>query len=141
EIHVPPLRERHDEIPQLIEFFTAKYAKRYNRREPALSPTLLDALASYAWPGNVRELENVIKRYVILQDETLLLRELQQTSVRRAYASASSSVAVLDRPPVTAAPPPPARDAGDSGDDEDDAAAPTAAGEGGVSQLPADGPQ
>ncbi len=142
EIHVPPLRERNDEIPQLIEFFTAKYAKRYNRREPALSPTLLDALASYAWPGNVRELENVIKRYVILQDETLLLRELQQTSVRRAYATASSSVAVLERPPITAAPPPPARDMGDGADDADDDAAPTAAaGESGAGQLPSDGPQ
>src|SRR5205085_5710815 len=74
-----------DEIPQLIEFFMAKYAKRYNRREPALSPALLEALMNYSWPGNVRELENVVKRYVILQDESLLLRELQ-TSVRRAHA-------------------------------------------------------
>src|SRR5947207_1517878 len=41
EIQVPPLRERQDEIPQLIEFFTAKYAKRYNRREPVLAPALL----------------------------------------------------------------------------------------------------
>jgi two-component system response regulator AtoC len=89
EIFVPPLRERTDEIAGLIEFFMAKYAKRYNRREPAVSPTLLDALMVYSWPGNVRELENVIKRYVILQDEALLMRELQ-TSSRRAAAQAAA---------------------------------------------------
>src|SRR6185312_15437917 len=55
EVFVPPLRERRDEIPQLIEFFTARYAKRYNRREPAISQTLQDALLNYSWPGNVRE--------------------------------------------------------------------------------------
>jgi two-component system response regulator AtoC len=96
EIFVPPLRDRADEIPQLIEFFKAKYSKRYNRREPTLSPTLLDTLATYSWPGNVRELENVMKRYVILQDETLLMRELQ-TSSRRAAAQHATSFA----PPVT----------------------------------------
>src|SRR5207253_8674847 len=58
EINVPPLRDRQEEIPQLLEFFTAKYAKRYNKKEPALAPTLVDALQNYSWPGNVRELEN-----------------------------------------------------------------------------------
>jgi DNA-binding NtrC family response regulator len=62
EINVPPLRDRQDEIPQLIEFFTAKYAKRYNRREPTLTPALIDALQNYSWPGNVRELENACER-------------------------------------------------------------------------------
>src|SRR3954465_4680822 len=90
EIHVPPLRERRDEIQQLIDFFTVKYAKRYNRREPPMTPTLVDALQNYAWPGNVRELENVIKRFVILQDEALLLRELQ-ASTRRAQAAAAAA--------------------------------------------------
>jgi len=48
EIVVPPLRERHDEIPQLIEFFVRKYSKRYNRSEPSLAPALLEALQSYS---------------------------------------------------------------------------------------------
>src|SRR5262249_24976001 len=77
EIAVPPLRERTDEIPQLVEFFICKYAKRYNRREPHLTTALMDAMEAYTWPGNVRELENVVKRFVILQDEGLLLRELR----------------------------------------------------------------
>ena len=77
EIVVPPLRERRDEIPRLIEFFVGKYSKRYNRNEPSLAPELLDALQSYSWPGNIRELENIIKRFVILQDAALLLRDLR----------------------------------------------------------------
>ena len=87
EILVPPLRERTDEIPQLVEFFIGKYAKRYNRREPNLTAALLEAMEAYTWPGNVRELENVIKRFVILQDEGLLLRELRPVE-RRVYAPA-----------------------------------------------------
>ncbi len=141
EIHVPPLRERQDEIPQLIEFFMGKYAKRYNRREPVLSTSLLDALTNYSWPGNVRELENVVKRYVILQDEALLLRELQ-TSTRRAQALATASTAavpVIEKPaPIAAAPAAPAQAA----DEEvvDDAVQPPPPGENGHA-LPAEGPQ
>jgi two-component system response regulator AtoC len=79
EIIVPPLRQRHDEIPELIEFFVGKYSKRYNRPMPSLAPALLEALQNYGWPGNIRELENIIKRFVILQDEALLLRDLRST--------------------------------------------------------------
>src|SRR5262249_42795354 len=93
EISVPPLRERTDEIPQLIEFFICKYAKRYNRREPTVTPALMDAMGVYTWPGNVRELENVVKRFVILQDEGLLLRELRPVE-RRVYAPAVVADAV-----------------------------------------------
>jgi DNA-binding NtrC family response regulator len=88
EVAVPPLRERGDEIPQLIEFFICKYAKRYNRREPTITSALMDALQTYTWPGNVRELENVVKRFVILQDEGLLLRELRPVE-RRVYTPAA----------------------------------------------------
>jgi two-component system, NtrC family, response regulator AtoC len=98
EISVPPLRERTDEIPQLVEFFVCKYAKRYNRREPNLSPALMDAMQTYTWPGNVRELENVVKRFVILQDEGLLLRELKPVE-RRVFTSA-----VADAPAAMAEP-------------------------------------
>src|SRR5262249_35527631 len=99
EISVPPLRERTDEIPQLVEFFVCKYAKRYNRREPNLTPALMDAMQTYTWPGNVRELENVVKRFVILQDEGLLLRELKPVE-RRVYTPA-----VADGPAAMADPP------------------------------------
>jgi two-component system response regulator AtoC len=143
EIHVPPLRERQDEIRQLIEFFMGKYAKRYNRREPALSPTLLDALTNYSWPGNVRELENVLKRYVILQDEALLLRELQTSTQRaqRAPAAASFGPARAAQVAAAAAPAPPA--AVDIGDDDaaDEPVKPVPPSENGNGALPSDGPQ
>ena len=139
EITVPPLRERQDEIPQLIEFFTVKYAKRYNRPEPAVSPRLLEALQSYSWPGNVRELENVLKRFVILQDEALLLRELQ-SSQRRAQTMAAAP-APVERP-LAATPvpvPPDSVDADEDDGDEDVVVAP--AGQNGNGGLPPAGPQ
>jgi two-component system response regulator AtoC len=76
EAVVPPLRERRDEIAQLTDFFVAKYSERYNRPLQPLSAELRARLLQYEWPGNVRELENMIKRYVVLQDEQLLVREL-----------------------------------------------------------------
>jgi two-component system, NtrC family, response regulator AtoC len=144
EVQVPPLRERADEIPQLIEFFMAKYAKRYNRREPAMSPTLHDALLVYGWPGNVRELENVMKRFVILQDEALLLRELQ-TSARRAQTQAAASgafhhTAAPERPAAVVAPPAPAVEADDATADDEAVPIPQA-GANGHNGLPPEGPQ
>jgi two-component system response regulator AtoC len=84
EIVVPPLRQRQDELPHLIEYFVDKYATRYNRPEPPLSATLRAALQQHSWPGNIRELENVLKRFVILQDEALVLRDLQSGDRRSA---------------------------------------------------------
>jgi two-component system response regulator AtoC len=78
EIRVPPLRERRDEIAPLVEFFLIKYAARYGRTPVRPSARLRSALVGYSWPGNVRELENVLKRFVILQDEGMVLAELER---------------------------------------------------------------
>src|SRR5919106_216298 len=78
EAVVPPLRERRDEILELTDFFVRKYSDRYNRPVRALSDELRQRFLTYDWPGNVRELENMIKRFVILQDEQLVLRELNK---------------------------------------------------------------
>jgi two-component system response regulator AtoC len=91
ELVVPPLRHRLDELPHLIEFFISKYSKRYNQRPHELSPALRHALQSHSWPGNIRQLENVMKRFVILQDEALLLRELQNGD-RRSDVPAAAPV-------------------------------------------------
>ncbi|HKH72012.1 MAG TPA: sigma-54 dependent transcriptional regulator [Vicinamibacterales bacterium] len=76
ELRVPALRDRREEIVSLVEFFLAKYARVYRR--PPLRPSqgLLDAILDYSWPGNIRELENMMKRFVVLQDESLVLSEL-----------------------------------------------------------------
>src|SRR5256885_7190603 len=76
EVTVPPLRERRGEISHLTGFFIDRYARRYNRPVRQLSPTLAQLFQTYDWPGNIRELENMIKRIVILQDESLVVREM-----------------------------------------------------------------
>jgi DNA-binding NtrC family response regulator len=79
QIHVPPLRERRSEIIPLVEFFMKTNSTRYKHRPVAVSNEMRDAFLAHPWPGNIRELENVVKRFVILQDEKLVLSELQQS--------------------------------------------------------------
>ncbi len=67
-IHVPPLRERIEDLPQLVEFILKRVAKRMNLRPPALSAEAMKTLMAYPWPGNVRELENVLERALVLTD-------------------------------------------------------------------------
>ena len=105
EIVVPPLRERQDEIHHLVEFFIAKYAKRYNKPEPGLTPDLLDALQAYNWPGNIRELENAMKRFVILQDPTLLMSELRAVDRRAPSVAMAPAVEPAAAAPIPAAAP------------------------------------
>ena len=76
ELRVPALRDRREEIISLVEFFLAKYARVYRRPQLRASQVLLDAILDYSWPGNIRELENMMKRFVVLQDESLVLSEL-----------------------------------------------------------------
>jgi len=64
--HVPPLRERHEDIPLLARHFLKEFSAAYSRRARELSDDAIDALLRYVWPGNVRELRNVIERMVIM---------------------------------------------------------------------------
>jgi transcriptional regulator with GAF, ATPase, and Fis domain len=66
-IHVPPLRERKDDIPLLMKQLTLIQASQMNRPEPVYSSRALERLSLYPWPGNVRELKNLVKRLVILR--------------------------------------------------------------------------
>lgn len=68
-IHLPPLRERPEDIPLLAEHFLLKYCREMRKNLKKMSPTFLDLLKSYSWPGNVRELENIMERIVIMTDE------------------------------------------------------------------------
>jgi two-component system response regulator AtoC len=65
-IHVPPLRERREDIPLLISHFLAKYNKASRRNVQGFTSAALAMLSNYHWPGNVRELENVIERLVAI---------------------------------------------------------------------------
>lgn len=75
-IHLPPLRERREEIPVLARYFMGQNAAKFERDILPFSATLMQALNSYSWPGNLRELENTIKRYLVLGDETAIINEL-----------------------------------------------------------------
>jgi DNA-binding NtrC family response regulator len=63
-VHLPPLRERREDVPILVAHFLAKLARRERRPAAAMSPEALKLFSSYGWPGNVRELENAIERAV-----------------------------------------------------------------------------
>ncbi len=65
-IHIPPLRERREDIPPLAEHFTMAFARRFDKPITQISQASMARLVEYSWPGNVRELENVIERAVIL---------------------------------------------------------------------------
>jgi two-component system, NtrC family, response regulator AtoC len=75
-LHMPALRERASDIPDLVDYFLAYYNRKYNSRAMPISDELMASLRKYHWPGNVRELENLIKRYVILGDEEVISSDL-----------------------------------------------------------------
>lgn len=67
-VNIPPLRDRVEDIPLLIEHFLEKYHSMYNKKTLGISDKALQSLLSYKWPGNIRELENMIERGIILTD-------------------------------------------------------------------------
>src|SRR6266566_3121712 len=71
-IQMPPLRERRDDIPQLVEHFLDRFSSVHRRPVPTITPRALDLLTSYAWPGNVRQLENCIEQAVVLANEEII---------------------------------------------------------------------
>jgi DNA-binding NtrC family response regulator len=75
-LNLPPLRERLDEIPTFVKYFLRKGAKRYDLPATPVSASFIHALQQYNWPGNLRELENVINRFLVLQDERAVLADL-----------------------------------------------------------------
>jgi formate hydrogenlyase transcriptional activator len=67
-LQVPPLRERKEDIPLLVQYFVDRYATKAGKRITGIAKRSLELLQSYAWPGNIRELQNVIERSVIVSD-------------------------------------------------------------------------
>lgn len=79
-LKVPPLRERKEDIPLLIRYFTQKYAKRLSRQIESIPSAVIEALTNYEWPGNIRELQNVVERSVILTRGKVLEILLPETA-------------------------------------------------------------
>jgi DNA-binding NtrC family response regulator len=80
-IQLPPLRERKEDIPALVEFFTKKYCEENGKQQYRFSSEALKVLMDYHWPGNVRELENVVERAVVLSQDEIIGRELLPESI------------------------------------------------------------
>jgi len=96
-LHLPPLRQRRDDIPLLADAFLARSAVQ--RREPArtLSEDAIDVLMAYAWPGNVRELENALERAVILSPE----QEIGVNALPERVTARRAEPLVTERPPAS----------------------------------------
>ena len=75
-LRLPPLRDRKEDIPALLEFFFQKYASLFERSEPKVSESTMSLLLRHSWPGNIRELENVVRKIVALGDEHLATHDL-----------------------------------------------------------------
>ncbi len=76
-LRLPPLRERKEDIPALLECFLAKHSNELKKNAPNLSSDVRELLVSYHWPGNIRELENVAKKIVAVGDPMLALGDLR----------------------------------------------------------------
>jgi transcriptional regulator with PAS, ATPase and Fis domain len=98
-IDVPPLRERKEDIPQLVANFIERYNERLGKNVNSFSNEAMDLIFSHHWPGNVRELENVVERSVLLAKEDLITPDLLTPELRAqdSRASGSYQVASLDR--------------------------------------------
>jgi DNA-binding NtrC family response regulator len=113
-ILVPPLRERKEDVPGLIEHFRRKYGSKYKQGALLFSDEVVRRLLDYDYPGNVRELENLARRLVVLRDEKYVLDELAAAIARRpamqtpiAAGSAGGSLPPANQgaQPVSAPPP------------------------------------
>ncbi len=81
-VYVPPLRERREDIPELVKFFVKRYAAENRRVISSVTPEALTFLKAYLWPGNVRELQNYIERAIVLADGDELSADLLPEQVR-----------------------------------------------------------
>jgi two-component system response regulator AtoC len=84
-ITLPPLRQRRDEIPALIDLFLRHYSEHFNKPLRPLAGDVLRLFVEYEWPGNVRELENLVKRMVILGTDEPIRRELAEAIANRTF--------------------------------------------------------
>jgi len=90
-VQLPPLRDRKDAIPLLIDHFLTMYNRQYGKSVRQLQARTLEACHAYQWPGNVRELENTVKRMVVLGNEQAILEEItHRTGLAGAPDEASS---------------------------------------------------
>ncbi len=95
-LFLPPLRERKEDVPELVEHLFNKAKGRHQISEVQLAPSVLPHLIAYRWPGNVRELENVLERLLVLTSRSLVTEEDLPEEIRK--TSAEPTTLRLDLP-------------------------------------------
>jgi transcriptional regulator with GAF, ATPase, and Fis domain len=89
-ISLPPLRDRQDDIPELVNHFVDTFSRRMGKQIDSIPPQTMAAFKSYSWPGNIRELQNLIERAVILANDETLPNPLPAAGPRPAPASSAA---------------------------------------------------
>ncbi len=74
-IHIPPLRDRKEDIPELIKYYIKEFSKKYGKKFEQIEDKAIDKLVEYKWPGNVRELKNIVERLVIMSNSKVITLE------------------------------------------------------------------
>jgi transcriptional regulator with GAF, ATPase, and Fis domain len=87
---LPPLRERREDIPALVQHFVEVFGRRMGRPIEHIPQQTMSALSSYEWPGNIRELQNLIERAVILSKDSVLRNPLRTTSRQATFDPATT---------------------------------------------------
>lgn len=91
-LHMPPLRRRTEDIPEMVEYFTEVHSRTFETQPAALSRGVIRLMQRYDWPGNIRQLDNMIRSYVLMGSEDALISELSQEQ----GAPSNNTVAKLD---------------------------------------------
>jgi formate hydrogenlyase transcriptional activator len=94
-VHVPPLRQRSEDIPLLVRHFVDACARRMNKRIDQIPTETMDALVRYRWPGNIRELQNFIERAVILSPHTVLRAPIAELEPCNSHSERSTQISGL----------------------------------------------
>jgi two-component system NtrC family response regulator len=97
-IHIPPLRERRDDVPALAREFLSRYAARLHRPGVRLDERAIELLMDYSWPGNVRELQNVLERALVISREDVISPEALPVELRRSALETQPLRRLADKP-------------------------------------------
>jgi formate hydrogenlyase transcriptional activator len=100
-ISLPPLREREDDIPILVEHFVRKFAKRQGKSIDCIPDEVMEALKRHDWPGNVRELQNVIERAVIMATGPVLQLQTRDLMIQKVGSAPLGTLEAVERAHIT----------------------------------------
>ncbi|WNC15775.1 sigma 54-interacting transcriptional regulator [Brevibacillus brevis] len=104
-LEIPPLRERREDLPELVQIFIQEYSVIHEQPVPRIAPEVMQALFDYSWPGNIRQLRNVIERLSILQENGAIQPEHLPSAIRSQHAAESGRGFPSAAFPLQAAPP------------------------------------